>query len=303
MRKSFLILLSLTAGLVACNKNMDVIGTSSEQIMETKSGEILFTAEGEGIVTEVLSKATTAVTSLTSFNVECVTGTLGSAETEKFNATFTKDGSTSNYKGGQFWPKDDAGYKFYAANATITKAITGPTIAATNATDIVAAVLVSPTFKTTNSLVFNHIFARLGACKVTAPTNYSVSNLSVKITPKTGGTYNMFTGNGKNDGTGWSATSTGSAVTLNSGSIDVAETSTAAATDTYLVPGSYSLSVSYDLTQGAYTEHFDKTTNAQSILGGKINAINLSLPDGAASEIVFTVTVTPWGDNTVNFGF
>ena len=255
---------------------------------------IVFLAEGEGLSAEVTTRAT-AVTSLTSFNVNCVTGTAGSAETSVFNAAFSGTASTS-YKGGKYWPATDPSYKFYASNATLTPAAAGPTVAATNATDVVCAVLTSPTFAASNKLTFNHIFARLGTVTVTAPADGStVSNLAIKITPKTGGTYSLYKGNGKTDGTGWSSTTTGSATTI-------ASATGSNSNDIYLVPGTYTLTATYTQTLGAYTESCTKTATV-SLVGGKINSIATTIPDSGATEIVFTVSITAWGTNSVTANF
>lgn len=251
-----------------------------------KSREIVFTADGCGIVADVRTKAA-AVTSLSSFNVNCVTGTPGSSEVSNFNVPFS--GST-NYTGGMFWPSTDPGYKFYASNVSVTPAASGPTVAASNTTDVVCAVCLSPTYLASNSLTFNHIFARLGKTTVSVQSGYSLSAFSLSITPKTGGTYNLFSGNGKSDGTGWSATTNGAPVILATNSGENA------ATDTYLVPGNYILSATYTLTKGDYSITKSSVTKSVPITGGKINAISATLSGASASDITFTVSVAPWGD-------
>ena len=274
----------LLLAMASCqNKEEDIDGG-----LIRGGGEIAFIAGGEGLSFDVVSKAT-SVTSLTEFNVNCVTGTLGSAETSKFNTAFTKDGVV--FKGGQYWPSTNGNYKFYASNVAITPASSGATVAATNATDVVCAVLPSPTFGSTNELTFNHIFAQVGKVSLTAP-GYTVSNLSIKITPKTGGTYNLFTGNGKTDGTGWTGVNTGSEVTLKTdGTSNVL----------YLVPGQYTLTATFTLTLGAYSETFSKTATV-NVVGGKVNDIT-GTADGNAALITFSVNVTPWGTNNINASF
>lgn len=254
---------------------------------QANNEEITFLLDGE-FSAEVTTKAT-AVTSLSSFNVNCVTGTAGSNETSVFNTAFS---GSSPYKGGKYWPSSDASYKFYASNADLTPTASGPTVAAANATDVVCAVCLTPTYKASNSLTFNHIFAQVGKCKILAPSGYTVSNLAVKITPYIGGTYNLYSGNGKTDGTGWSSKTTGSATTIAS----------AVNSDTnnglYLVPGSYTLTATYKLTMGDYNDTFTKTSTV-NIVGGKVNNISATLPAGSASEIEFTISITPWSDNSV----
>lgn len=276
--KNKLIFIALVLMAASCSK---------ESADTTRMDEITFTAKGfnAGISTKA-----TEVTSLSSFNVHAVTGSMGSSETSQFNSVFT---GTSSYTGGIFWPNTNPSYKFYASNLAMTPSASGPTVAATNATDVVCAVLANPAYKSSNVLGFNHIFARIGSCNITAPSGYAVSNLTVKITPKTGGTYNLFKGNGKTDGTGWSSTTDGAATTIAS--------ATGSTTDNglYLVPGTYTLTASYTLTKGAYAENFTKTASV-SIVGGKVNNISATLPAGNASEITFTVTITAWGTNNIS---
>ena len=277
--------------LLSCNRMEDPSG----KIPADPSGKvpIVFTAEGDDLNASVTTKAT-EVTSLSSFNVLCVTGTAGSSEVQKFNVSFS--GSTT-FSGGQFWPDSDPSYKFYASNLAITAASGGPTVSATTATDAVCAFLPSPTYKAeSNSLTFNHIFARIGSCNISAPTGYTVSSLSVTVTPKTGGTYNLYSGNGKTDGTGWSSTSDGSATTIAS------TTGSTSDNNLYLVPGPYTLSASYTLTKGAYSKSFSKSATV-SLVAGKINNISSTLPAGDAKDIVFTISITPWEQNSITATF
>lgn len=300
MKQNFriLTLLSATAltvlSVLSCNKVAGGAEPAPYDAVTRASEEIVFTAGGDLFDASVQTKAgTSAVTSLSSFNVLCVKGTAGSSESAVFNSSFS--GST-NYTGGKYWPSTDQSYKFYAANESMTTAASGPTIAAANSKDIVCAFLASPTYRSSNKLTFNHIFARIGTCNITAPSTYTVSNLKVTVTPKTGGTYALFAGNGKTDGTGWSETATGSAVTLASA------LNSSADNNLYLVPGSYTLTATYTLTKGDYTEAFSKTSTV-SLVGGKINNISATLPQGNAAEIVFTVSVTAWSNNSIEAQF
>lgn len=290
MKKIFILTILSLAAFVGCNKQavMDAPATQ-----EYPSDAIVFSAAGEGISTSVETKAT-AVTSLTSFNVGCVTGTLGSSETEVFNVVFS--GSSNTYTGNQFWPISDAGYKFVGSNVAMTAAATGYTVAASNSTDVLCAVLASPTYKAKNTLVFDHIFARLGDVVVTAAEHYTISDVDIKITPKTGGTYSLFAGNGKTDGTGWSATTVGSATSIANA------TPGTKSNDIYLVPGTYTLSATWTATRGASVETFSNREQTVSLTAGKINKITTTL-GGAASEITFGVEVTPWGNNTLDVNF
>lgn len=256
------------------------------------SDEIVFTAGGAFDAT-VETKAT-AVTSLSSVNVLCVTGTAGSSETTVFNSVFNS--GAYGYSGGKYWPLTDQSYKFYASNVDMTPAATGPTVSATTETDVVCAVLTSPTYKASNTLTMNHIFARVGYCRIMPPTDHTVSNLSVTITPKTGGTYSLFAGNGKTDGTGWSNVTTGTSTVI------ATQPNTRESTGVYLVPGSYQLTASYTLSIGDYSESFTKTSTV-NLVGGKVNNITSTLPNSNATELKFVVTVAEWGQNSIEATF
>ena len=293
MKKTPIILTILGAAalLASCSKNEEAL--SPAPAGEAAADQITFMAAGEGFSSSVQTKAASAVTSLSSFNVNCITGTAGSAESSVFNVAFS---GTTTYTGGKFWPSTNPSYKFYASNVAMTPAAGGPTIAAANTTDIVCAALLSPTYKASNTLTFNHIFARLGTCKIAAPDGYTVSGLSVKVTPNVSGTYNLFAGNGKTDGTGWSAKTPGSETVIASALNSTANN------DIYLVPGSYTLTASYTLSMGDYSESFTKSSTV-ALVAGKVNNISATLPAGSASGIQFTVSVTPWSDNNITATF
>lgn len=291
MKKLYSLFIIAAAVLVGCNKESLSDGKVAEP-EAIPADVICFTAEGEGIGASVATRAT-AVTSLSSFNVNCVTGTLGSSESSVFNTSFF-GGPT--YTGGQFWPVTDPSYKFYASNVAITPSASGPTVAASNATDVVCAVKSDPTYKVSNALVFDHIFARLGDVTITAASGYTVTGISITITPKTGGTYNLYTGNGQTDGTGWSSLSTGSSTGIANA------TPGTKSNDIYLVPGTYTLTATWTATRGESVQTFSGKTQTVALTAGKINTISATL-GGSASEIQLTVSINPWGTENKNVSF
>jgi len=300
MKKSFIIALSFAACLVACQKSEPI------QTSETQSGEISFTTGNFDVQVNTKADPTVVTTdNLSTFNVLCTKfGTSsGTTQSDVFNASFSGTPNTAaSFKGGKYWPSTNEYYCFYASNVAITSNTGAPTVSASNTTDIVCAYLSKDnvTYKSNNSLAFSHIFARITSIEITAPSAYYIKNLSLKITPKVSGTYAIITGNGKTDGTGWSSTTAGSVTTLLSkttqtSSLGQKQTAT---TNLYLVPGSYTLTVEYDLVLGEYVKHYKKTATA-SIVGGSQNKIATTLPAGDASEITFSVSVAAWGSNTV----
>lgn len=281
MLRTTSILLAAAASLVlaACTR-VDVTTAASE--------EITFTAGG--FSAGVVSTKTSEVTSLSSFNVLAVTGTMGVSETTVFNVPFN---GTTAYTGGKFWPSSDQSYKFYASNMGLTASPTGPTVAASNATDVVCAVLASPVYKSSNALTFEHIFARVGFCNVTPPAGFSVSNIAVKLTPKVSGVYDLFAGNGRDDGTGWSVLSSGPEVTLTTA------TGSTADCGLYLVPGSYVLTATYTLTKGDWSKSLTKHATVP-LKAGRVNNITTTLASEDVSDMSVSVTLNPWMDNDIS---
>ena len=291
----FLTVLSLAAaavlGLNSCHK---------EIVEEVPSGsEIRFGAENGSFVMEAETKAstgTTEVTSLASFKVAATTGSAGSESSVWNNVSFS---GTTDFTGGKTWPASDPHYTFYATNLSGNTPMTfnaaGTTISAVNSQDVVCAYLpdASVTYKAKNVLSFEHIFARITNVVVVQESGYTVSSVTVSVTPKTGGTYNLRTGAGQSDGTGWSGLTTGSATTIAS----AVGTNT---NDVWLVPGQYTITASWTATQsgGSSVSYSNKTVNVD-ITGGKKNTITATL----GGEMVFGVSLEAFDDNEVPLTF
>ena len=257
-------------------------------LIENLSGdEIVFGANAYIEAETKASSGTTETTSLTSFYVSAVTGSAGS-ESSAFNSTQfsqVQGSSPATYKGSKMWPSSDQSYKFYASNRPLTFNAAGTTVSATNTTDVVCAYLTNGTYKTKNTLTFEHIFARFGRVDVAAESGYTISNISIRITPKTGGTYNLRTGAGKTDGTGWSSVTTGSATV-------VANATGANANDIYLVPGTYEVKATWTATQGGTSITYTDKVVSVPIVGGKTNVVSIVL----GGEILLGVDLVEYCD-------
>ena len=284
MKKTFSFLaLGLVAGLaiVSCQKEAADVNINAQL-----SKEIVFKANA--------TKAT-AVTALTTFNV---LATKGATETsQEFNIAFNKVGETTTYTGAtpQYWITPDPTYHFYASNAAITYAAQASTVVVTdNATDVVCAKALAPTYLSSNTLTFDHIFARIGTITINTQTGYELSDVSATVKYATSGTWNLYTDK-------WSAHAAEAATPVAAFSGNTAaQTST---NDVYVVPatsytaaGTNQLSVTYTLTKGAYTITQTKTANLPLQIG-KINNITATVDGGDASEIEFIITVNPWTAN------
>ena len=257
-------------------------------LIENLSGdEIVFGADAQIEAQTKASSGTTETTSLTSFYVSAVTGSAGSESSAWTSTQFSQvaGSSPATYKGSKMWPASNPSYKFYVSNRPLTFAAAGTTVSATNTTDVVCAYLTNGTYKTKNTLTFEHIFARFGRVDVAAESGYTISNISIRITPKTGGTYNLRTGAGKTDGTGWSSVTTGSATV-------VANATGANANDIYLVPGTYEVKATWTATQsGTSITYTDKVVNVPAV-GGKANNYTVTL----GGEITFGVDLVEYCD-------
>lgn len=271
--KRIFIGLALMAAVMSCQKQ-----SYESAPMDTR--EISFSVEGLDF--DVKTKAA-AVTELSTFGV--IAENTNTPAQEWALASVTKSGTS--YNTGKYWPATDMKYAFYASNASLSYATTGTTVSPTDAeTDVVVAYSAysALNYKTSIPLTFNHIFSRIGNVTISAPEGYSISVSSIKVNSPVSGTYNIKTGE-------WSAK--GSAVEKN-----LSE----GANDVYVVPGTYTVSVSYTLTKGDYVQSFTKTGNV-TLSQGNINSISATptVESGEGAEnIVFTVTLTPWGNDSHN---
>ena len=235
------------------------------------------------------------------FMVSCVDGNPGEDAEVWSNVAFTRNGNV--WQSDKWWPQDDGAYRFYAvypSGYTLTPAEDGASIEASNEHDIVAAYVGDPVFRGVNTLPFGHIFARLKTVTVTASGGYTISGVTIRITPKVSGTYNLFAGAGHTDGTGWSDTvEADSPVSIASstfsGGVSTQDN------DLYMVPGTYVLTASWTASKGVYTESFENMTVEVDLAAGKTNNISAYLT-GNAEDVGFNTRVTSWGDNAVTAG-
>lgn len=252
--------------------------------------EVAFSVSGVGVDAFVDTRVTVVDASSLNFSgihVSATTGSAGSESAEWTNVLFTKVGSY--FTGGQYWPDTNADpFHFYASNQALTFTAAGATVSAVNTSDVVCAYMPSPTFKGVNTLVFDHIFARLGEVTFSAAPDFTVSGISVTIVPQTGGTYNLRTGYGQTDGTGWSGVTAGSATAITN------STPGTKVNDFYLVPGTYTITATWTVTSGDFSKTYSNKTYDVDLVAGKVNTITAVLGSDA-EDIKFTAEVEPWG--------
>ena len=308
MKKIVYISVFALLALVSCNKQASVepVAVGGGEV-----AEIQFAMGGE------FTAATKAVTDETNLTSIYVTATKGSGDTEVFaNHEFQKAGSGANalWKGvtAKFWPDEDQGYHFAAANVQLTGFTVSPT---GTDTDIIYDYLASPTPKATNAFQMEHIFARVGTVKMLAPEGCTVSGMTVTLQPIVAGTFNVKTEAWGDLGSALAATSILPKAGSNPATAAIATAGgsvISANNDLWLVPGSYTLTANYTITKGDFTKEYTKTCTI-ALQRGKINNIgpvveggdeipNIPQPEDA-SEIQFTVTIVPWDSVDVGAQF
>lgn len=282
MKFIYLVPFLIAGALVSCNKE-----SAPQASQEPK--EIVLNVAGDKIDMNVETKAVTAVTSMpTSLYWGATTGTRGNtAEAQKWAAA-SKAVSSNKIATGKYQPATAVAYNYYVANQTFTIPATGNVTMTVANADIVCGWKAAD--KTTSpAVVLNHIFGRTGTVGYTLASGHSgsVSGISYKIVGKssingTAGTYNLSTG-------AWTAAST--KLTTATALTD--------SSDMYLIPGTYTLTVTYTYTVGdnvkSYTQSGDFT-----LVGGKINNISATLDPTEPSQINISVSLTAWSNLAVS---
>ena len=245
--------------------------------------EIVLCVGGDTIDMQVQTKTTAITTVPSSLYYSMTTGTLGSEETSKKGSTSGNVGS-GKIATGVYQTLTSTFYNYYVSNAAITFAASGSTISAVNTTDVIAGKVTSK--ETNPSVKLDHVFARTGTLTLNTQSGYTLSNVSWKIessTAGTGGIYNIANGR-------WSSVTKLSSTAITKDS------------DMYLVPGDYTLSVTYTLSKGDWNQTFNKKATV-TLVAGKVNNITGTASGGNASEISITVTLTEWGTNNITATF
>lgn len=301
--KKFILVPMTVLALMACNR----VALDPTDGQERK---ISFDAGGPAMEANISTKAAPSVNTATQvqsggFAVNCVTVSSTNDVEVWSNAHFVYESTPAKYEADKWWPNSNPSYKFYAVfphTYSMTFAVGGPTISVTDANsdgwadnDIICAFMGSPTYKTANTFNFEHIFARLCSVTVSAVSPYTISGVSIKITPKIGGTYNVKTGSGQTGDTGWSAPVSGSATEIAN------STPGTKSNNIYLLPGTYEVTATWTATKGNYSQTFSNIKKNLTFVRGKQNNITVSFT-GNGTEIQFGVSVADWGTNAVAAG-
>ena len=197
-------------------------------------------------------------------------------------ATVSKDVSSSQLATGFYQTLSPTTYIHYVGNASFTAG--GAMTVANNGTDIIVGK--SSSSSATPSVVLNHIFARTGTFTCNTQSGYTISNVSWTIMSSgsvtgTAGTYDMASQS-------WTSRSSA-----------LAETAVSSGSDLFLLPGQYTVKVTYTLTKGDYVATFTKS-GAVTLVAGKVNNISCTAVGGNATEIVIACSLTAWGTQSVS---
>lgn len=188
--------------------------------------------------------------------------------------------SSNTISTGKYQTYSATTYNYYVSNASFSVGTSTTMTISNNNTDIVCGRTAQST-STTPSVTLNHIFARTGSLTLNTQSGYTLSGVSWSLTGKsaingTAGTYNLRTGS-------WTSTS----ATLGT-------TSISSSSNLYLIPGTYTISVTYTLTKGDWSHEFTKSGDI-TLVGGKVNNVTATAIGGNASEIVISVSLNAWG--------
>ena len=270
----FTILICLITS-ISCNKDILEIGANIPEIVINVV---------EGSITADVTTKTTAVSSIPSSLYFAGTTGTGTSQTNKWSST-SKTVSSGKITTGYYQTATATAYNYYLSNLAMTFAASGCTITADGTSiDAIVGVTKAST-STTPSVTLNHIFARTGSISCSSSNGYTLSNVTYKLKSKgsttgTKGTYNIY-----NDS--WSSVTA------------LSETAITSSSDLYLIPGTYTLTVSGTETLGDFSHTFTASTDI-TLTAGKINGIAVKRTGTGATQIVVTTTLNSWGTTTLS---
>ena len=273
MKKISFVLFALIA-VTACNKELCSQENSEQQ-------EIVINVDGDGIIADVTTKTSAVTTMPASLYFAGTTGT-NTSQTSKW-ASVSKTVSSNKINTGYYQTATATSYNYYLSNCNMSTAATGCSITADGSSiDAIAGVTKAST-STSPSVTLNHIFGRTGTLSASC-SGYTLTNVTYKLKSKgtttgTKGTYNIYSGS-------WSSTTALSETTITSSS------------DLYLIPGTYTLTISGTRTKGDFTNTFSGSVDI-NIVAGKTHAISATITGDPAVQIVVSTTLTAWSSTTL----
>lgn len=281
MKRTLNLLLCAAAAVLcvsSCQKD------DPKSVSSAKEQIVLALSDGS-IDMSVATKATEISAMPSSLYLSRTTGQWKSETSANAPSSFSV--SSGKIATGWYQTANPTAYNYYVSNADISFAAGGSTIVADNATDVIAGCTQGATDSNAPSVTLNHVFARTATLTCNTQSGYEISNVSWKIKSAgetgTRGTYNI-------------ATNEWSGVTA------LSEQAFTSSSDLYLIPGAYTVTVTYTLSKGAYSQTFNKSGNV-TLVAGKKNSITCTAVGGSASEIEFGISLTDWGTQSLDLTF
>lgn len=276
--------LSLLCGVALSCEKAPSVEDGREIVIGVEDGKLSVELDTKASASEVTSIPGTMYWGTTS-------GTRGSgSETRKYhNGSGSSSAATiysNNIYTGCYQTASPTYYNHYVSNVSFTIPSSGNvTMSAYNNTDVICG-WAAGTNSSNPSVTLNHIFARTGSFSLSVPSGYSQSSVSWTIASKgsvtgTSGTYNLSTG-------AW----TSSYTTLGA-------TAVASGSDYYLIPGTYTITCSFTLSKGDFVQSYTQSCDV-TLVGNKINNITATTTTDQATQIVISLSLTPWGTESVN---
>ena len=313
MKNQLIIYAAVPLLLAGCAKNLPDFGPSAQP----SAAEITFTVPG-GL--------TRSVTETTTSNLNTFYGYFrdnASHESVSDAIYFTATKTSSLWTTGKYWPLGGDDFFFVACNKefelfddiyTGRPVVSFPSGLPTQ--DVVYACantgMDGIEYGVPVALNFHHLFARVGSLSVNAQSGYTISNVSASLncvptspffwTDDPG--YNSVIGS---DYGGFTSLQYYEDADYN----DVfgmyilpppsfaSKTLTVGSNDFLAIPGTYTLTVSYTLTKGDYTQSFTKSGSV-TLVPGCINNITTTSVGGSAVELSLSITVQNWTSNAIS---
>ncbi len=298
MKKFLSIALAATVVMASCQKNEQPV-----QPVQTDDNSISFGLSGmlAEVQTRAYSENTATQVQANGFNVAGITGT-----TTMFNekATFA-DAKYSPVNGPYYYPASGT-MDFYAAYPTtqnVTVAGGAATLSYTQNpdTDLLAAKATAVAASDNSvALAFDHILSLMKFKAIGADNKVIYKVKSVKINAPTSGTYAYATDT-------WTA-GTSTEDNVYSSTLTKLSGTTAISGAVTVIPCTPTITVEYDVfaLDGSETliHSYTKTKALSSAVSkGKECTVTMTLPNDAAKEITFTITVNQWGSESQDITF
>lgn len=282
MKKPIFLLLCAAVAVLSVSCQKDELKSVS-----SAKDQIVLSLADASIDMSVATKATEIASLPSSLYLARTSGTWKSETSVDVSASKTV--ASNKVATGWYQSNPATPYNYYVSNVAMTFAAGGSTISASNATDVIAGCTQGADDSASPSVTLDHVFARTATLTCNAQEGYEISDISWKIASKAGGT-------GGTAGTYNIATKAWSGLTA------LAQQAFTSSSDLYLTPGAYTVTVSYTLKKGSYSESFTKSGDV-TLVAGKKNSITCTATGGSASQIELSISLTQWGTESLNLTF